>query len=816
MRILYLLCFCMHVVLGHSQKHLPIQSLSEAITVDGDLNEPTWTNAHWNVSNFTQLKPFPGVSSSKKTAVSLFYDNEALYIGVKCFDEYDSISRVLTLRDDYPSTADVFGIFLDTYNDHQNGFFFGITSRGVQLDAKIFNNDYNDQLNLVWFSRVKIQEDHWSIEIKIPFSALRFPKKEVQNWNINFGRQISRFREEAAWNPVNPDLENYLIESGKLTGLKNIVPPIRLAIMPYVSFYANQLELGTQKAWTSLINGGLDVKYGLNESFTLDMTLIPDFGQVVFDQQVLNLSPFEIEFNENRQFFTEGFELFNKSELFYSRRIGVQPAKEVSTSQLNENEYLINSSTAPQLLNASKISGRMSNGLGIGFFNALTKEEVGQAFDPVLNAERTVVTSPLTNYNVLVLDQNLKNNSSITLTNTSVLREGTFYDANVTGINTNFNTKKNTFNFNSRAVLSSIFDEKTSLGHSLSLGAGKQRGAFVYGLEYTEESDTYDPNDLGFNFNNNKRNIEIESGYRNFNPDNKYLSKYLFSANLFQNYLYNPSRFVGTYGRISGVFVSNKFNAAGFSLESALTKRYDFFEPRTEGYFFLRPQSLGSRIWISSNYQRPFAIDLSTNYTLFNRENWRELTYTINPRLRLNSNFSFIYEWTQNNTYNEQGYAVAFANPINSPAGIVFGSRKRTDVIQMLGADYFMTNRISCNLRLRHYRSKVIYDGFYVLNENGLLEGLSGYTGLDADGNSAYNINYNAFTIDMNIKWVYYPGSELNIVWKNSIFSNDLLVNDFYWNNLYNTLQRGPLNSLSIKLIYWLDAGRLISKKKIS
>ncbi|MEY4861157.1 MAG: hypothetical protein RL059_856, partial [Bacteroidota bacterium] len=91
-------------------------------------------------------------------------------------------------------------------------------------------------------------------------------------------------------------------------------------LMPYVSAYISNESGSTSQS----INGGLDIKYGINDAFTLDVTLIPDFGQVVFDNQVLNLTPFEIQFNENRQFFTEGTELFNKSGLFYSRRIGIQ------------------------------------------------------------------------------------------------------------------------------------------------------------------------------------------------------------------------------------------------------------------------------------------------------------------------------------------------------------------------------------------------------------------------------------------------------------------------------------------------------------
>ncbi len=130
-----------------------------------------------------------------------------MYFGIKCFDNPDSVSKVLSVRDDFNPNLDLFAIFIDTYNDRQNGFFFGITSRGVQLDAKIFNGDFNDLLNLVWRSKTNINESGWFAELKIPYSALRFPKTEVQDWNINFGRQISRLREENTWNPVNLTLK---------------------------------------------------------------------------------------------------------------------------------------------------------------------------------------------------------------------------------------------------------------------------------------------------------------------------------------------------------------------------------------------------------------------------------------------------------------------------------------------------------------------------------------------------------------------------------------------------------------------------------
>ena len=175
-------------------------------------------------------------------------------------------------------------------------------------------------------------------------------------------------------------------------------------------------------------NGGLDLKYGINESFTLDMTLVPDFGQTIFDDQILNVSPFEVRFNENRSFFTEGTELFNKSRLFYSRRIGASPSLSPDT---NENEIVTETPASVQLLNASKISGRTSKGLGIGFFNAITEKTYATIEDTLTGETREELIEPLSNYNVLVLDQVLKNNSYITFTNTNVSKQGATRNANV-------------------------------------------------------------------------------------------------------------------------------------------------------------------------------------------------------------------------------------------------------------------------------------------------------------------------------------------------------------------------------------------------
>ncbi|MBK9735450.1 MAG: hypothetical protein IPO92_10940 [Saprospiraceae bacterium] len=309
----------------------------------------------------------------------------------------------------------------------------------------------------MWQSAVSIDSAGWIVEIRIPYSSLRFPSADIQEWKVQFSREIRRLRETSNWSPIDPLISGWVQQSGKVTHLENIKSPVRLSLTPYVSGYVkssydpnladNKLSSGTA------YSAGLDLKYGLNDAYTLDMTIVPDFGQVISDKQVLNLGPFEVFFEENRQFFTEGTELFNRGRLFYSRRVGGLPLHYSDVgNKLNGGEKIIKNPDVTQLFNATKISGRNAGGTGIGVFNAI----VGESFALIRaedGKERNINTNPITNYNVFVIDQNLKNNSSISFINTNVLRNGSDYDANVTGSFFNLKTKNQQFGLSGNGVL---------------------------------------------------------------------------------------------------------------------------------------------------------------------------------------------------------------------------------------------------------------------------------------------------------------------------------------------------------------------------
>lgn len=798
-----------------SQKKIEALRIESKITIDGELSEGEWNSAK-TATDFIQSSPQVGDTASQKTKVRILYDDFNIYIGAICYEDMSQLSQVLSQRDDFNSNTDYFTFIIDTYNDDQNGFAFGVSSMGVQYDAKIFVSEWYRELDMAWKSQVKFNEDNWTVEIIIPYSAFRFAKKEVQNWGVNFIRQVSRKRESSSWNPIRPDFENDMAQCGDLLNVTGIQPPFRLSLMPYISSYAEHFpyNVNNKRNWGHAINGGMDIKYGINEAFTLDMTLIPDFGQVQFDNEVLNLSPFEIQFNDYRQFFTEGTELFNKTELFYSRRIGGAPLRANSvSSELIENEQVINNPRNTQLINATKVSGRNSKGLGIGVFNGVSATAFAEITDTVSGISRQLITSPLTNYNVLILDQNLKNNSYVTFTNTNVLREGDYYDANLSALHTKLNTKNNKYFIASNLNVSQQYRlESNNIGHSLGLNLGKQTGKFTYSLEYKEDSDTYDQNDLGFLLMNNTRNIQTSMEYNIYKPFWK-LNRLWSSISLENSSLFSTKQYIGTVLNGNIGVTDTRFHSYNFELNSNLTPSNDFFEPRESGYFFIRPANINIGGWLSSNYQKRFAIDASVFGNFFNRANWREWTFRLSPRFRLSDRIFLILDHRLVYTYNEQGYALlnSSTNPI--PNDITFGQRDKLTATNTINFNYTLTNRMGITFRLRHYWARVNYTSFFKLQNDGNLNSIA-FNGLNEEGQSYYNLNNNAFTIDMVYRWVFAPASEINIVWKNSIFNTNNNATLNYFRNVNELMQLGALNSISIRVMYFFDTFYLKKLKR--
>ncbi len=772
--------------------------IEKAPKIDGDLSDTCWTNAEV-AGDLIQNMLDPGAPSYQKTEVKVIYDDDAIYIGAMLYDvASDSVLWELSTRDN-EANADLFGVLFDTYNDDINAFGFFLTAAGTQIDARYSSQGQDFNWNAVWQSSVKIGKDGWVCEMKIPYSALRFSAKDEQTWGFNIIRKIRRTREMSFWNFVDPKIDAFVRQFGDLSNLKNIKPPPRLSFTPYLAGLFNHYPYNQPgiKNETFDISGGMDLKYGLSDAFTLDMTLVPDFSQVQSDNQVLNLSPFEVQFQERRPFFTEGTELFNKGGLFYSRRVGGQPLGYYDAyNQLKPGETLIKNPSQTQLYNATKLSGRTQSNLGIGVFNALSAETFATAKDSD-DVTRKILTSPLTNYNIIVLDQALKNNSFVSLINTNVTRDGHWYDANVTGLNFQFYEKNNIYGFDGGGAVSQRFfpdSTKPYTGYSGRFSLGKNGGNFKWYLAGNMNTNTYNPNDMGIQFLNNNIDTEFGIEYNQYKPFWK-LNNIFNSFNILYQRMYIPDAFANL--GFSGNHVTTwkkKFFTCGlnYGFEPIIT--YDYYEPRIFGRYYTFPTNYRFGGFISSDYRKKFALDIRSNYRAFNENNRSTINIWVSPRLRVNNKLSFIYE----TFYEDRVDDIGFVHYDYYTDTITFGRRNLQTISNTLSGVYKFTNKMSLSLRGRHYWSRATYYGYYSLDKDGSLTLQNNYT-------NSHDVNFNAFNIDMVFFWQFAPGSELNITYKNAVLKREAVINYDYYYNFRGSLDSPQNNSITIKVLYYID-----------
>ncbi len=785
--------------------------------IDGEGTDLIWTEENlFFKGQFTQNEPNNGEKSEQQTEIYLAYDDDAIYIFAKMHDHPDSVLSEFGPRDGWERNTDQFAIALDTYHNKQNAFLFTVTAAGVQIDTYITATGDDDNWNAVWRSAVKRTKEGWTAELEIPYYALRFPKKDIQTWGLNFMRQVRRKQEQSFWNPVDASIQGFVNQFGTLTGLENIQPPVRLSFTPYVSSY---LVRNDENQTKTSINGGMDLKLGLNESFTLDMSLIPDFGQVLSDNIVLNLSPFEIQFAENRPFFTEGTELFNKGGLFYSRRVG----QVFGSAELGDNEEVDFQDNTAQLLNATKISGRNNKGLGIGFFNAITDETYATIKNTETGESRTERLDPRTNFNVFVLDQNLKNNSNISVINTNVTRFGGD-NSNVTGAEVRLNDKSNTWNFSAFGALARISEYispkeyQHDLGFKYNWSFGKQSGTHQFQVGQNVESHQYNPNDMGFLQSPNEITSFVQYSYNIFKPKGNILRlEYVFRTQY--EMLQYPQVYAGLRFRNTlWIRYKNFWNTFWSVNIDPMTNR-DYFSPRAQGWFFARLPSLSTSYWFETDTRKAFTIAFEsgiwTRPSMQQIDNW----VWIQPRYRISDRLSFQHMVNVLWVRKERDYVTTtyLDEAENQLDHIIYGMRNRNEITNLLTGLYNFNELMNISLRIRHYWSKVRYSKHYDLKENGRLV-TNQFEEYDEDTNEpAYNQNFNAFNVDLVYTWQFTPGSQMNIVWKNSIYTSDTRTHYTFRDNLTNMLQSPQTNSLSIRVLYFLDYmdfKRAIGKKR--
>ena len=799
---------------GFSQtRNLAALKISSPPKIDGSLDETTWVSAPV-ARDFIQNFPKAGEPATVRSEVKILYDNSAIYIGAMLYDDPALVRKQLTARDGEQRTdVDYFSVFFDTYNDNQNGFQFLVTSANVQTDARLSANftgdfgDYGDKTwDAVWESKTKMLGNGWSVEMRIPYFSLRFSKKDLQDWGIQFMRFTRRNNENSFWNFVDPNVNGFINQFGDFTGIKNIEPPLRLSFSPYLSTGINVSPDGDGNKTEWLKSGGMDLKYGITEAFTLDATIIPDFGQVVSDNVVNNLTPYEIKFDENRPFFTEGTELFNKAGLFYSRRVGERPQNFGAVQnfvQTNPNYEIIENPAVTNLYNAIKLSGRTKNKLGIGFFNAIGQRELAIVRNKTFGKDSSIVTEPLSNYNIIVVDQALKNRSYVTFTNTNVIREGANRDANVSSFDFAFFDKQNTFNVRGATRYSKIFGDNGYNGFSTLLRIGKVSGKIQYFLQNSILSDKYDPNDLGILFNNNEVAYSGQLSYNQFTPKGKFLT-YNYRLTSRYLWLYKPYSFRYLDASLSGFWVFRNFWDVTVNLGTIPFGENDYFVLNTPARYAKRPawsyaQIEGStdsrqRLFFSYNYlQGLFHIPEKHDYHIIDLG----LRYRFSNKITMS---------LTNRNEKETDYIVFAGRELNGEPIISFVDF--TDITSIYSGVYNFTPRMNLTMRIRHNWSKVTYKRF---------------ANVDTDGkdvprafipNQDENVNF--FNLDAFFTWDFRLGSRVVVGWKNFLGNEEFVDGSLhrkYLRNLRETIDLRHGNELTLRFIYFIDYNTLKRKK---
>ena len=801
--ILFLLAFNVvssqdNEVISKDKKALHITRADNAPKIDGILDDTVWKNAEI-ATDFIQFRPEIGntLTAKERTEVKMTYDDEAIYVAAYLYDDPSKIMKQLTSRDNFGQN-DFFTLVLNPNNDAQNDTQFFVFSSGQQADA-IANPSIGEDFgwNAVWESAVKIVDDGWIVEMKIPYRTLRFADQEAPTWGLQFHRQFRRYRSQYTWNALDPTKGNIGLYHGELIGLDNIKPPVRLNLYPFSTGIINSFDGKTDTDLTF----GMDVKYGLTDNFTLDATLVPDFSQAGFDNVVLNLGPFEQTFSEQRQFFTEGVDLFTKGNLFFSRRIGNGPTGDLSLTD----DETANVPNEVKVLNAIKISGRTKKGLGIGFFNAITEKTETTITNTITGEKRNEVVEPFANYNILVVDQQFNGNSSLSLINTNVLREGEFRDANATALVADLQNKRNTYSINAQAKMSNVNDpfEDTETGFNTRVSVRKTHGNLRYGADHSYSDTKFNINDLGLNFRNNFNNFGADISYRIFEPKGN-LNNYRINAWANYNNLADPGTFTGmNFGGRYNAQTKN-LNGYGFRLNIEPGKQYDYFESR-DGRPFIYENIVSTGGFYSSNYNKKFAFDTSLNFfKIF--EDGRDLfgyNFDLRPRLRPNEHLLLIYNFEFRNANGQRGYATSVELE-NEEIIPILGERNQQTVTNTISANYTFNPFNTLSLSFRHYWVTVNYDNdLFTLLDNGRVTTESGYT-VNNIGDSP-NINFSTWNIDLSYSWQFAPGSFLTALYRNQLFNRDNMSQDSYSDSL-NTLFDQPMqNTFSVRVQYFID-----------
>lgn len=807
--------------------------LDSSIRIDGLLDEQEWNQANV-VTDFRQFSPDEGASSTQQTEVRILYGDGGVYVGAILYDENpEEIERTLGRRDDY-NRADWFVVSFDSRLNRQNAFTFGVNAAGIQYDGIRSSGGFgggsgisgvDESWDGVWYSDVNVTNEGWVVEIQIPYSMFRFPETSVQTWGIHFTRNIPRLGEVTEW-PLVPRVErdNLIAQFGLLQNIRNVEPKPNIQVRPYMVSGFNSGENPTdpgEVATDTNIDVGGDIKVGLGSNITLDATINPDFGQVEADPAVLNLSAFEVFFQEQRPFFVEGIEIYEfsigRGDLLYTRRIGAE---------------------AP-IIGATKLSGRTENGLSFGVLGATSGEDF----------------NPARNYGVVRASQQVGDFSTLG----GIL---TFYDSPVNQENGRRRTYTGGTDWDLRFADnrygidgSTAFTHRTlsannesQTGFSGRLFVEKRQGEWRGFLGTDIFSDDFNPNDLGQLRANNYINAfgRIEHQLNGGRPFGAFQQADV-DAFVSQSFSYDEGLNLGAGLRTGSNWTFKSFQSIGADVNiDNMFGGYDLFETRgLEPYaqpfsaeFEFEFETDERRAWqLSPEVAWTYHDDGGNEYALGLRGSWN-----VGSRLDLFANIEGEWEkavtaWTSNEAFRRIGSDWLIGESSGPPSRLsndeyrtfedggeltpilsskepfgdntyyvpVFGERDTRSIDFTFRSTVTFTRNLSLQMFSQLFLATGKYESFKILQDRDNLADFSSYPKRD-------EFSFNSFLSNMVLRWEYRPGSTLFLVWSHGRnFSDEINPLSPYGSSPYDrpigtqisdTFNILPDNSILLKISY--------------
>ncbi|MCX7955021.1 MAG: carbohydrate binding family 9 domain-containing protein [Bacteroidales bacterium] len=771
--------------------------INSKIEIDGIIDE-VWENIP-SIKNFVQRTPFYGKKPLYDTEVKITYDNIAIYVLAFMYDNNpDSIRLQFGERDDKILDADYFYISFDPYNKQNDAYVFGVTASNVQVDWKYSDNSYNG----VWQSKTAITYNGWIAEFMIPFSEIKFPANNT-TWRFQCQRIIRRNRETSQL-ALEPLYENNVLKHwAYLTDINNIIPQLTLKFKPYTA-----LGLMYQNNNTDYyFKGGIDITYSLSESYNLSMMLLPDFSQVQSDDKYKNLSAFETVYEEQRPFFKEANEYFNKDNVFYSRRVGKTPSLYYKVeSYIDSSATIKKNPSQQQIINAFKIYGRNTNGLALAILNATTSNTY--CVYTHNNSTEKILTEPWANYNVFVIDKAFKGGSNFYIINSNFLRNFEYRNSNVISGGINFLTNNNKWLINSNVSNTLLYfpdskkiQEKPGFSHSFNVS--KVSGKVTFGTGYSVMNKYYNANDIGLTLYNNYFNYDSYIGFRQNEPSTNLLSYYL-GLSFNNNYYLSTKKLSSSF--LSFNYSGNTKNYFSFwgHISTNFFKTRDYYEPRVPGYFFVSGKNISFYNGTSTDYRKPFAIDFSTSLSYSFLYKTNSYFIEISPLIRLSNRLRLRYETNFSYDFNDIGYV------FNTDSSVFFGRRDIKTIENTISILYNFSAKTYLKIRTRHNWSIGKYDKIFLLTHTGnLLSQINNFNFIPSD----FNFNFNALNADLTLYYEYLPGNFFMFIYKFEIFSDE--INDKingYLDNIQYLSELPFSHTILIKFLWYINSDKFIKK----